>query len=78
MSRTFLCGEVGKELAKAMQSADLKVITNSGDVQGGVASIGDLFTSKGGTNLTGMLSALAQSPEGKALVEKFTGTPKTS
>ena len=62
-------GEVGKEMAKAMQGADLKVIANAGDVQSGVAKIGDLFTTGGGTNLTGMLSALAQSSEGKAIVD---------
>lgn len=71
-------GNVGVELAKAIGKADLKVIANSSDVQSGVASLGDLFTAKGGTNLSGMLMGLAQSPEGKALVEKFTGTPKTS
>jgi flotillin len=74
-------GDVGKELAKAIGNADLKVIANSGDIQGGVASLGDLFSAKGGTNLTGMLSALAQSPEGAALLNKFTGSgnnPATS
>ena len=61
--------DVGMEMAKAMQGADLKVIANSGDIQGGVAKLGDLFTPKGGTNLTGMLTALSQSVEGKALVD---------
>jgi len=65
--------DVGIEMAKAMQNADLKVIANAGDPQSGVAKIGDLFTSTGGTNLTGMLAALAQTDEGKALVNRFTG-----
>jgi flotillin len=67
-------GDVGKELAKALQAADVKVISNAGDPQTGVAKVGDLFTTAGGTNLTGMLAALAQTAEGKALLDKFTKT----
>lgn len=67
--------DVGIELAKAMQNADLKVIANSGDIQSGITQLGDVFSSKGGTNLTSMLAALAQSSEGKALLSKFI-TPK--
>lgn len=66
-------GEVGKEMAKAIAQADIKVIANSGDIQSGVASLGDMFSPKGGTSLTGMLAALGQTEEGKALVEKVTG-----
>lgn len=64
---------VGIELAGAMAKADLKVIANAGDPQSGVAKLGDLFTTGGGTGLTGMLTALSQTPEGAALVERFTG-----
>ena len=64
--------DVGVEMAKAMQHADLKVIANAGDIQGGIAKLGDAFTTSGGMNLTGMLSALAQTAEGKALVDRFT------
>lgn len=64
---------VGSELAKAIGTADLKVIANSGDVQSGVASIGDLFTANGGTKLTSMLTALAQTEAGQALVKRITG-----
>lgn len=60
--------EVGLEMARAMQNADLKVIANAGDPQSGIAKLGDLFTTGGGTNLTGMLTALAQTPEGASLV----------
>jgi len=66
--------DVGMEMARAMQQADLKVIANSGDMQNGVASLGDMFTPAGGTRLTGMLAALAQTPEGAALIEKL-GVP---
>lgn len=68
-----ISGNVGTELAKAMQNADLKVIANSNDVQSGVSKLGDMFTAKGGTNLTGMLAALAQTDEGQAVINKFTG-----
>lgn len=68
-----ISGNVGSELAKAMQNADLKVIANSNDVQSGVSKLGDMFTAKGGTNLTGMLAALAQTDEGQAVINKFTG-----
>lgn len=63
---------VGIEMAKAMQGAELKVIANAGDIQGGVAKLGDLFSPAGGTNLTGMLAALGQTEEGRALIEGVT------
>lgn len=65
--------DVGMEMAKAMQSADLKIIANSGDIQKGMTNLGDMFTPAGGTNLTGMLAALAATEQGKALVDKITG-----
>ena len=63
---------VGKEMAGAMKEADLKVIANSGSVQNGVASLGDIFTPAGGTSIAGMLEALAQTDQGKALVAGIT------
>lgn len=64
---------VGTSLAEAIGQADIKIIANAGDVQGGVASVGDLFSARGGTNMTAMLEALAQSPIGKQLVDRVTG-----
>lgn len=70
---------VGKEMAQAMRDADLKVIANSGSVQNGVASLGDIFTPAGGTSIAGMLEALSQTDTGKALIagvtSKLGGTP---
>jgi flotillin len=66
--------EVGVAMAKSLEKADLKVIANSGDVQQGVASLGDLLTPAGGTKLTGMLAALGQTAEGKALLGSLTGS----
>ena len=63
---------VGKEMAGAMAKADLKVIANAGGIQEGVGKLGDMFTPFGGTNIAGMLSALAQTEEGKALVDGVT------
>ena len=60
---------VGKEMAMAMAKADLKVIANSGSVQNGVASLGDIFSPAGGTSIAGMIEALSQTDQGKALVD---------
>lgn len=69
---------VGIELAKAIGQSDLKIISNgqggSGDVMSGVAGLADMFTAKGGTNMTGMLAAIGQTPEGQALLKKVTGS----
>lgn len=65
---------IGKAMAAAMENADLKVIANGGDMQTGVANIMDMFGTKGGTSIAGMIEALSQTEGGKALVDKFTGT----
>lgn len=67
---------VGIEQAKALASADLKIITNAGDPVSGVNKVMDLFSAKGGTELAGMLEAFVQSEEGQRVVNKFTGTVK--
>lgn len=63
--------EVGKEQAKALQVADIKVISNSGDVAGGVDNVMDLFTSKGGTNLGAMAEAFAQTEKGAEVLSRL-------
>jgi flotillin len=65
---------VGLEAAKALQQADLKIISNAGSPQEGLAKIADLFTTTGGTHLAGMLAALSQTKEGADLLEKITNT----
>lgn len=67
---------VGVTMAEAIKSADLKIISNGGAgsqgaIQGGVAGLLDMFNAKGGTNITAMLAALAQTDEGKALLSKL-------
>lgn len=64
---------VGKEMAGAMKTAEMKIIANAGDVQGGLGRLADVFTPAGGTSIAGMLEALAQTPQGQAVVEKLTG-----
>lgn len=70
---------VGKEMAGAMKTADLKIIANSGDVQSGVGKLADVFSPAGGTSIAGMLTALSQTEEGQAMVNgivsKLGGTP---
>lgn len=61
-------GQVGLETAKALAHAELKVIANAGDVMNGVGKLGDVLSTSGGTNFSGMLAALSQTDEGKALV----------
>ena len=62
---------VGVEQAKALESADLKVIANNGTVTGGISSLGDILSSGGGTNIGALLEGLAHTPTGKALVDKL-------
>lgn len=63
---------IGVEQARALDKADIKVIANSGTVTGGISSLGELFTSQGGSNVGAALEGLAQSEIGKQLLNKFT------
>lgn len=72
---------VGTAQAEALKSADVKVISNAGTPGKGLSGVMDLFSADGGTAVASMLEGLAQSPEGKKLLEKFvnkapTGTTK--
>ena len=62
---------VGSEQAKALQDAEIKVIANTGKATEGVQNVMDLLTSKGGTDLAGMVEALAQTPMGKLTLAKI-------
>lgn len=55
--------------ARALEKADLKIIANSGDVQSGMSKFSDILSSKGGTQLNGLIESLKQSDEGKALFD---------
>jgi flotillin len=62
---------VGSEKAKALQTADLKVISTSGTPNDWVDNIMDLFWSKWWISLANGLEMLQQTEWGKALFEKF-------
>ena len=62
---------VGAAQAEALKSADVKVISNAGSPGKGLSNVMDLFSADGGTAVASMLEALAQSPEGKKMLEKF-------
>tara|TARA_R110000868_G_scaffold76573_2_gene220075 strand:- start:15392 stop:16831 length:1440 start_codon:yes stop_codon:yes gene_type:complete len=55
-------------LGKALASADLKMLVNSGDVNSGISGFSDLLSSKGGSQVNGLLEALKQTPEGAKLL----------
>lgn len=54
--------------AKAYETAEMKFLINSGDVHSGLNKLSDIFTSKGGSQLTGMMEALKQTPEGQGIL----------
>ena len=60
---------VGTEQAKVLGNADVKIISNAGNPVEGVTKVLDLVSTKGGTQVGGMLEALAQTPIGKQLLE---------
>lgn len=61
---------IGEKQAIALQSADIKVITNVGSPSTGLNTVMDLFSSKGGTEIGAMLEGLAQTDKGQALLGK--------
>jgi flotillin len=67
---------VGVEQAKALQAAGIQIISNSGDVDTGIKSVSDIFSSKGGTGLAALVEGVAQSDGGKALLSTL-GVNKT-
>lgn len=55
-------------MAKALAAADLKILANSGDVQSGLNKFTDILSSKGGSQLNGLMESLKQTNEGKAIM----------
>ena len=63
---------VGTEQAKALQAAGIKVIANTGkNVNDGVTSVMELFSSNGGTELASMAEAFTQTDAGAAIAKKL-------
>lgn len=65
--------DVGVAQAAALEKADVKVIANSGGAGEGLASVGDLFTSRGGQAIGAMIEGIRQTPTGEAVIERITG-----
>ena len=63
---------VGVAQAEALTKAQVKVIANGGTPAQGMSNVMDLFSAGGGTQIAAMLEGLAQSDEGRALLEKLT------
>lgn len=59
-------------MARALESADLKILANSGDVQSGMSKFTDILSSKGGSQINGLLESFKQTDEGKALLGLLT------
>lgn len=72
---------VGVEQAKALESAEIKVIANAGDVNTGINKVTDLLSAKGGLNIGAMMEAMSQTGAGANLldgiVSKLKGGEKT-
>ena len=62
-----------ESMAKALSAADLKLLVNSGDVHSGIGKLSDLFTSKGASQINGLLEGLKQTEEGKNLLGMLNG-----
>ncbi len=62
---------VGEAQAGALKTAQVKVIANAGTPGKGLASVMDLFSAGGGTAVASMLEGLAQSDEGRKLLDKL-------
>ncbi len=65
---------VGVAKADALKEGELKIIANGqgdGTVDGGVNSILDIFTGKGGANIATMLETLKNTPAGAKLFDKL-------
>lgn len=62
---------VGSKQAEALQAAEIKVIANTGKPTDGVSDVMDLFSTKGGTELAGMVEAFAQTPLGKSVLSRL-------
>ena len=58
-----------ESIATALSKADLKLLINSGDVNSGIGKITDLFTSKGASQLNGLIEGLKQTEEGKGILK---------
>ncbi len=64
---------IGIEQAKALEHADIKVISNTGTPAAGISGVMDLFSSKGGQSIGALLEGLNNTPTGADLLDKVLG-----
>lgn len=64
---------VGAAMAVAFEKADIKIVGGGGNLSDGAKGVMGMFTPGGGLNLAGMLTGLASTKEGKALIDKVAG-----
>lgn len=69
---------IGIEQAKALEHADIKVISNTGTPAAGLSGVMDLFSSKGGTAVGALLEGLNNTPTGADLLDKVLGDGTSS
>jgi len=62
---------VGIEQAKALEKADVKIISTVGSPPEGLSNVMDLFSAKGGMQIGAALEAISNTPAGKAITEKL-------
>ena len=65
--------EVGKEQAKALQLANVNVISNTGSPVDGTNDVMSLFSSETGTRVGAFVEGMAQLPVGKAITDAVLG-----
>ena len=53
-----------------LTAADVKIIANTGKPTEGIRNVMDVFSTKGGTDLGGMVEAFAQTPLGKLVLAR--------
>ena len=63
--------DIGVANAEALQDAEIKMIVNAGDAPSGMDSILDVLSTKGGTQIAGMVEAIRQTDEGGALLNRL-------
>jgi len=64
---------VGTAMAAAFEKADIKIVGGGNSLPEGAKGVMGMFNPGGGLNFAGMLSGLASTEEGKALIDKVTG-----
>lgn len=64
---------VGVEQAKALQHAEIKVISTTGSPPQGISNVAELFSADGGLKVGAMLEAITSTDIGKKITEGLTG-----